>query len=499
MKLIQANKNWFIAFTAGVCLAGAAVGTAIVLGQRQSRTEIRGVSSVRELSTVFREITRDVMPSIVSITTRGKPVRIADVPFHDGGSDGGFFPNEPRFREFFKRIPRRQMPAPRGMGSGFVIDATGIIMTNSHVVRNAEEVLVTLHDGREFVATDVKHDPHSDVAIVRIDAPRDLRAIRLGSSKDMQIGDWVLAVGSPFRLHGTVTAGIISAKGRGPGIARREDFLQTDAAINPGNSGGPLINLDGEVIGINTAISTRSGGYDGIGFAIPVDMARWVSQQLIERGEVLRAYLGVTVQPVDGKLAKKFKTAAGQGAIVGQVLPDSPAAEAKLEPGDVILQIDGHQVRGPRNLQGLVEKLRIGKTYRVTILRNGKRMTMSISVRVMPKDAPALTDNLEDETPAPSKNSFQDLGLEIGEFTLEIAERLGIKNTKGVLITSVEIGSPAQRAGLRTGEVIEKVDTARVTSPDEFRKALKNASLQEGLLLLVRSPRRTRFLVIQSN
>ena len=490
MKAFRAHKYWLVALVGGVCLVGAAAGTA----QRQLAKIVPRARDARELSSVFRQVARDALPSIVSIETRGKAIRTSPgfgLPFGNHPPLDDLFKNDPQLREFFKRMPEaeREYRFPRGMASGFVIDSSGIIMTNSHVVSGAEKVTVRLQDGREFVATDVKTDSRSDVAVIRIDAPNDLRAIPLGDSDAMQIGDWVLAVGSPFRLDLSVTAGIISAKGRGPRINEREDYLQTDAAINPGNSGGPLLNLDGEVIGINTAISSRSGGYDGIGFAVPIKMARWVSQQLIEKGEVQRAYLGVSIQSLDSRLAEQFGTPVGQGALVNKVYPDTPGADAKLQPGDVILELDGKKVAGTQSLQGIVETLAIGKKYQMVILRSGKRTTVPIVLRAMPKDYSLTRPSSPTiEKPAPAEETFGDLGIEIQALTPQIAEQLGMaKDAGGVIISSVKSGSPAHLAGLRSGNIIEKVGDKQITSPQEFRDAMKNVSLKKGVLLLVRS------------
>ena len=234
-----------------------------------------------------------------------------------------------------------------------IVDPSGIILTNNHVVAGGGQVMVRLHDGREFKAVDIKTDPKSDLAILRIEGAGTLPAARLGDSNKVEVGDWVLALGEPFGLEGTVTAGIVSAKGRGLGITDREDFLQTDAAINPGNSGGPLVNLDGEVIGINTAISTNNGGYQGVGFAIPIDLAKWVGGQLEQSGRVHRAYLGVMIQPVTQPLAEQFKVKVNTGVLIAEVQPDSPAAKAGLKAGDVVLQFAGRPVSNPRRVAGV--------------------------------------------------------------------------------------------------------------------------------------------------
>ena len=499
MKLIRGNERWLAAVAVGILLVGAAVGMAA----KESAGPLPATHAAKELSTAFREAAKEALPSIVVIETRGKPMRISGEfrsPFDDENSPfGDLFRDNPQFREFFRNRPR-QMPVPRGMGSGFIIDSKGVILTNSHVVQNAEEVKVRLHDGREFIGTDIKTDPRSDVAVVHIQAS-GLQAVRLGNSDEMEIGDWVLAVGSPFGLDMSVTAGIISAKGRGPGINKREDYLQTDAAINPGNSGGPLLNLSGEVIGINTAISTRSGGYDGIGFAIPVNMARWVAHQLLEKGQVRRAFLGIGIQPVDASIAKKFQVPVGEGALVNHIGPKSPAEAAKLELADIILELDGKKVTGPSNLQGIVERLEIDKSYPMVVLRNGEKLTLNITVESMPEKYGETMRDLEDESSPGQgeKESFDELGLDVRELTPEIAKQLGMPDAKGVVISGVKDGSLADRAGLRAGLVIERIGKTIVTSPEEFRKAMKDQSVKDGISMFVRTPGGTRFIVIQSN
>ena len=311
MKALTANRNWMFAIIGSACLVGAAVGVA----QKDVSSDVPVAANATELSSIFRDVSKRAMPSIVSIETVSKTSQVADqqmLPFGDDSPFKDLFQNDPRFKDMLKQHQNQPRRAPRkmGTGSGFIINKSGLIMTNSHVVNGADVVKVTLNDGREFTASDIKTDPRSDVAVIKIDAP-DLVAIPLGDSSKMEIGDWVLAIGNPFGIGMSVTNGIISAKSRGPGINDREDYLQTDAAINPGNSGGPLLNLRGEVIGINTAISSRSGGYDGVGFAIPVNMARWVSGQLIDHGMVKRSFLGVGIQPISNDLSKSFDIKVG--------------------------------------------------------------------------------------------------------------------------------------------------------------------------------------------
>lgn len=515
MTLIRRNTHWIVALIGIVSLAYAA-------GMMHERLPGLGISqaapvapqpaSAAEMSNAFRHAAREALPGMVSIETRGKVAvrggangsEVDPDDAFEGSPFGELFKGDPRLKEFFRRGGGpRQMPRSHGMGSGFVIDPAGIILTANHVVADAESVKVKLHDGREFMATDVKTDPRTDVAIVRIQPDGKLPAIHLGNSDGLEIGDWVLAIGSPFGLDATVTAGIISAKGRGAGLTEREDFLQTDAAINPGNSGGPLINLAGEVVGINTAISTRSGGYDGVGFAVPINLARWVADQLIEKGSVTRAYLGVGIQPVDSELSKQFNIPVGKGAIVTQVFPDSPAAAAKILPGDLVIKFNGKDVHGSRDLQGIVERLKAGDTYPMLILRDGKEMTLNVKTKEMPRDFSMATNPLVPNRPAPEApktDSFSDLGLGIESLTPETLQKLGYKpDTTGVLVSNVLDDSPASLAHLHQGMVIEMVGSMKVTSPEDFKEALKAGSLEKGVRMLVRTPRAAQFVVIRKD
>ncbi|HTI52458.1 MAG TPA: Do family serine endopeptidase [Planctomycetaceae bacterium] len=510
MKTIRRNGHWIIALVGILSLAFSAG----VMAQKQpalSAPQNNGhtahaVAEANELSHAFRHASKEALPGMVSIETQGRVAMIRGQgnvdpdQLFENSPFGEMFKNDPRMKEFFRRQPQ-QAPRSHGMGSGFVIDPSGVILTANHVVADAEKVKVKLHDGREYMATDVKTDPKTDVAIIRIKAEASLPVIRLGDSDAMEIGDWVLAIGSPFGLDATVTAGIISAKGRGPGITAREDFLQTDAAINPGNSGGPLINLNGEVIGINTAISTRSGGYDGVGFAVPINLARWVAEQLMEKGEVTRAYVGVTIQPVDSELSKQFNVPVGKGALITQVLPDSPASAAKLEAGDLVLKFNGKEVHGPRDMQLIVERVKAGSSYPMLIVRDGKEMTVNVPVKEMPRDFTLARDTVvpDKSDNAPSKSdTVSELGIGIEAASPDVLKQLGYKDpVTGVVINSVKEDSPAANAGLREGMVIEKVGSHRVSTPAEFRDALKGLPMDKGVLLLARSPRGSQFVVVQ--
>jgi len=307
----------------------------------------------------------------------------------------------------------------------------------------------------------------------------------------------VLALGQPFGLEGTVTAGIVSAKGRGIGIAAREDFIQTDASINPGNSGGPLVDLEGRVVGINTAISSQNGANQGVGFAIPINLAKWVGGQLAQNGQVHRAYLGVVIQPVTQSLAEQFKVKVHEGVLVTDVQPNTPAAKAGLKSGDIILEFAGKAVSSPRELQGLVERAEAGKPQPLLILRDGKRTTLDVVCGEQPEDFGTARSGARGSNQGES-SQFAKLGIDVAELTPQVAEQLGIKTERGVVVTEVRSGSPADLAGVRTGMVIVEANRKPVATVDDFRKAVGDKPLEKGLLLLLRSGEGSRFVVIRS-
>ncbi|MEX0641778.1 MAG: trypsin-like peptidase domain-containing protein, partial [Pirellulales bacterium] len=395
MSHARQTSRWVlvVGLITGVGTAGTLAFRSLSADPTLPRTEEQ--AHAEALSTAFRKASRAVIPCVVTIQkmpvaeparsggTRGTQGRIPDdlrgTPLED------FFGGDDRMRKFFEDMPQEPREQS-GLGSGVIIDPKGVILTNHHVVAGKGKVVVRLQDGRSFDAVEVKSDPRTDLAVVRIKGAGELKAAAFGDSDAIEIGDWVLAIGNPFGLAETVTAGIISAKGRGIGIADREDFLQTDAAINPGNSGGPLINLSGEIIGINTAISSRSGGYQGVGFAIPINLAKWVSRQLIATGSVRRAYLGAAIQPVTPELAKEFDVPAGKGALVSRVFPKSPAAEAGLKPQDVIVKVGDITVGDPRELVSAIEQVKIGERTSVEVVRDGKTLKVPVTVREQPKD-----------------------------------------------------------------------------------------------------------------
>lgn len=331
----------------------------------ESSTAKEGMNSANRLSESFRVAARQVLPSVVTIQSI--------LNGHQTDPLAEFFGND-------------QKPSQAALGSGVIIDPSGLILTNRHVVANGELVVVRLFDGRQFKVTNVRTDSASDLAVAEIKPDKPLPSARLGNSDLIEIGDWVLAVGNPFGLTETVTAGIISAKGRGLGISTRDQFLQTDAAINPGNSGGPLVNLRGEVIGINTAISSTTGGFQGVGFAIPMNTARWVSQQLILAGQVHRAYLGVAIQELTPELAGQLGIDPSvAGVVVSHVYENSPGSQAGLKPGDVIVDFDGQTIRSPRQLQTLVEHSTTNGRKPIGIVRGHSRQQLQVALRQQPE------------------------------------------------------------------------------------------------------------------
>ncbi len=338
------------------------------------------INHAKALSRAFRKAANATIPSVVTVVTK---MRIGG----EGANGENPFAGTP-FEEFFREYQRRGgAPLERdGVGSGVIVDSAGIILTNNHVVDGMDEVTVRLSDGREFKVDDISVDERTDLAVLRIKGAGSLPAARLGNSDELDIGDWVIAIGSPFELEHTVSAGIISGKGRQLAAARRAMFLQTDAAINPGNSGGPLVNLDGEVIGINTAIASRSGGNQGIGFAVPANLAKWVLPQLVERGAVQRAYLGVGIEKITPQKALELGVRPGVGVLIADVFPASPAATAGLEAGDIVTEFAKLRVTSPTELQRVVERSPLNSKYELVALRDGRELRLTVTLKALPTE-----------------------------------------------------------------------------------------------------------------
>lgn len=443
--------------------------------------EAKTIEELRETGSAFSEIAKQALPAVVYIdvsATVEVPGRQYYHPFDEffGRGRRGYQQQEPQTRE------------QRGQGSGFIISKDGYILTNNHVVDDADEITVTLGDGREFDATLIGTDPKTEVALIKIEDGKDLPVVPLGDSDALEVGEWVLAAGNPFGLSQTITAGIVSAKGRDEtGIAEYGNFIQTDAAINPGNSGGPLLNIDGEVVGINTAIYTRTGGYMGIGFAIPVNQAINIKNQLIEHGKVSRSVLGVYIQEVDEDLAKSFGLEEKGGILISQIMEDSAAEEAGMKEGDIVVEMDGVKVSKLSAFRNRVASTAPNTNVDFKVFRDGKYKTISAITKEM-----GGSDDDGGAEPA----MLDKLGLSIEGMDSEAAERLGYdEDDDGVIITEVEQGGAAWRSGLQPGHVITSVNRQTVESVSDFKSALPD--LETGkVLFLVTDGRSSRFVVV---
>jgi serine protease Do len=497
MKLSKLFRDKNVVLVALVALAIAVAIAPGWLFADKNAEQAAALKKLEELGDAFSAVAEQVTPVVVSIQTEktvGAPSLprfedpFEDWPFRDWFKDWPFRSPDPRER-FGLRIPRDTEPRfrQRGLGSGIIVEPDGYILTNNHVVRDADKLTVVLSgNGRkEYDAKVVGADPKSDLAVVKIDA-KNLPAAKLGNSDEMKVGQWVVAIGAPFGLAHTVTAGIVSAKGRANvGVADYEDLIQTDAAINPGNSGGPLVNLRGEVIGINTAISSHTGGFEGIGFAIPINMAKKLLPTLKTGGKIARGYLGVMIQEVTAELAEKFGNKEGKGALVTELTPDGPASKAGIEVGDIIIRCNGKPVENANQLRIAVSSSKPGSKMLLTVWRKGEEKDINVELGELPAEI-AMRSGGE---------SAPDLGLTVQNLTPELARQFGVSEERGVLIVSVEPGSSAYLAGLRAGDVIVEVNRKRVRNVNDFKSAL--AMSPKSVLLLVKNNEGTKFVVIR--
>jgi serine protease Do len=427
----------------------------------------------------FAGVVKRVAPSIVKVTVMMKPTHVN----FEQGDDGSPLPglNDPALRQFFGNHMRQQPEAPEGgLGSGVIISSDGYIVTNNHVVDGAKVVTVTLSDGREFSARVVGRDPQTDVAVIKVQA-KDLPAITFASSKDVEVGDRVLAIGNPFGIGETVTTGIVSATGRRAGIGLKyEDFIQTDAAINPGNSGGALVDVEGRLVGINTAILSRSGGFQGVGLAVPSDLVGNVAQTLVSHGKVVRGYIGIGIQDLTPSLADSFGLSSHEGALISDVQPDSPGARAGLRSGDVVTAIDGQTILSASRLSLTVGETPPGSTLALEILRDGKPQKITVTTVVKPNG-----DRVAGDENSPGTDEGVLNGVAVSDIDgnarreLELPERLS-----GAVITSVDPSSASARAGLREGDVILEIDHQPITSAKAAIDLSASAASKKTLLKL---------------
>ena len=459
----------------------------IILGMPDvTHAQDKALENLKETGKAFASVAKNASPAVVFIrvektVSQGQFFRYRS-PFEDDFLKRFFGEPGPGFPQF----PQQQKRQVQSQGSGFIITQDGYILTNNHVVGDADRVTVKLLDGREFTAKTVGTDPPTDVAVIKIDA-ESLPVLSLGDSDRIEVGEWVLALGNPFGLSHTLTAGIVSAKGRSSvGITDYEDFIQTDAAINPGNSGGPLIDLLGKVVGINTAIYSRNGGgYMGIGFAIPVNMAKNIYTQLIEHGNVTRGYLGVTIQDLTAELAKSFGLNDTKGVLVSQVMPDTPAEKAGMKQADVIVSLDGKPVDTSASLRNEVAMTVPGTAIKVGVIRDGKKMTLNVKVEKMSEDM--LTSSRSED--------LSNLGMSVATLNNDLAKQYGFENESGVVVTGVDQGSLAARTGIRPGMLIKEIDRKPVKNVKEFEDALKKGG-KKPVLLFIKDNRGSHFVAI---
>ena len=417
----------------------------------------------------FAELIKKAGPSVVNIIA----VKVMHTP-DQGASPFGM---EDPLRDFFERFFGGQMPQEylqNALGTGFIIDTEGFILTNNHVVEQTEELKVRLSDEKEFKAQIVGRDPKTDLALIKIDAQKPLVPLILGDSDSLEVGDWVVAIGNPFGLGNTVTAGIVSAKYRQIGGGPYDNFIQTDASINPGNSGGPLLDMDGEVIGVNSAIFSQSGGNIGIGFAIPINMAKQLLPQLRE-GKVKRSWLGVMIQNITPELKTKLGLGTDEGALVSDVVSGGPAEKAGLKRGDVIFQFDGKTIRSSRDLPFVVASTPIGKTVGVEIMRDNQRINLQVKTEELKEEA--------EETPAGEARPY--LGMQVQEITPEMAKNYSLPRTSGVIVVEVAEGSPAAEAGLTPGDIIVEIDKQPAGNLEAFNRLLAVVKEGDTILFLI--------------
>jgi len=460
---------------AGLCVSGMFGG----IGRAAAETDAahpRIGSEQPVISSPFTALAEKCTPSVVNVkVTKVEKAGLGEMQI-PGFPFGDFF-NHPRFP---------QDRTVQGAGSGVIISRDGYILTNNHVVEGAKELTVTLADKGEFKAQVVGEDPKTDIAIVKIDAGENLPAASIGDSDQIKVGDWVLAIGNPFGLSHTVTSGIVSAKGRVIGAGPYDDFIQTDASINPGNSGGPLLNMKGEVIGINTAIMPEG---QGIGFAIPINTAKTLIPQLEANGEVTRGYLGVNIQSIDPDLSSALKLEQSKGALVAEVVPGGPADKAGIKAGDVIVSFDGKPVHDSHDLPAMVAAATIGGEVPITLVRNGKEIKIAAVIAKLESGGSRLA---ESKLPAQGK-----WGLQLQDINPEIARQLGLEDDHGVVVAGVQPGSPAYRASIQPGDVILEVNRQTVKSANDLKEKIAGAKDSDALLLLVKNAHGSRYVVLK--
>ena len=435
------------------------------------------VSEAKSFSPDFAALAKKVNPTVVNIRTAKtiKPKQQLRRPQQQNPFGNNFL--DDFFNRYFDEMPQQRPRREQSLGTGFIISPDGYILTNNHVVSGADEVMVKLSDGREVKGEIKGSDEKVDLALIKISEKERLPFAELGDSDSLEVGEWVMAIGNPFGLSHTVTAGIVSAKGRVIGSGPYDDFIQTDASINPGNSGGPLFNADGRVIGVNTAIIAGGGG--GIGFAIPINMAKTIVNQLRESGKVTRGYLGVRFQPLTADLAKSFGLESDKGALIASVEKDTPAEKAGLKAGDVIVEYDGKQIAEGNELPRYVAATPVDKKVRIVIYRDGVKQNLSLVVgKLKEKDAESV----------PAGGESNKIGITVEEIRKDLADRLGLRDSKGLVITEVKAGSSAEDAGVTVGSIVIEVNGHRPETALAYNSLVENLKKGDVVRLLLRRP-----------
>lgn len=486
------EKNIEAARMPSLARPGAMLGVLLMLAAMVSVFWSQGVAA-RGLPD-FTELVEDNSSAVVNISTTTDPGSQSS-GFHGLPFDERQLEQLPPFLQDFFRgpqspfggSPRPQQPR-RSMGSGFIVSADGYVLTNNHVVEGADEVIVRLNDRREFSATIVGTDPRSDMAVLKIENGEDLPVVSVGRSRDLKVGEWVFAIGSPFGFDYTVTAGIVSALGRSLPSENYVPFIQTDVAINPGNSGGPLFNLEGEVVGINSQIYTRSGGFMGVSFAIPIDDAMNVFRQLRDKGTVARGWLGVLIQEVNRDLAESFGLRRPRGALIAEVMPDSPAEKGGLEAGDIVLEYNGEDVQLSSDLPPMVGRTPVGESARLTVLRGGDEITLDVEIGKLPEEG---DDAAQPSTGSRDNSAGAPLGLSVEPLAPETARSIGVEG--GVVVAGVDRG-PAFEAGIRARDIITEINRQQIRSVEDFRSVVRD--LPENRAVSVRIVRQGRAIYL---
>ena len=474
-------------------LAAAACGAMLVAGAAPGAPG-PSRASAQEMPPSFAPVAKDLLPSVVNIaTTRNVDQQAGPL---------GQLPEGHPLREFFERFGggdrgSQQQRRTRSLGSGFVIDEGGYVVTNHHVIKQADQVSVVLQDDTRLQAEVVGSDPKTDLALLKVDAERELTAVDWGDSAGAQVGDWVLAIGNPFGLGGSVTAGIVSARGRAINAGPYSRFIQTDTAINRGNSGGPLFNTEGEVIGVNTAILSPSGGNVGVGFALPSKVAQPIIAELKDNGEVVRGWLGVSVQPVTDQLARGLELPQDAGALIGDVRPNSPAEQAGLKSGDVVVGFDGEAVDDPRDLAWKTAQRDPGETVELSLFRDGERRTVAVELgRLSDAGQQAAAAGGTDKL---ARLTAEAMGVQLAEPRPQVLEQFDLpRDVDGAVVARVAPNGPAAAQGVRPGDVIRQVGRRAVDSPRDVHTAVEQALAQgnDGLVVLLRRGNQTQFISI---